>query len=332
METGKKTPLVSVILPFRNAHYLSEAIQSILDQTYRHFELILVDNNDSNSSNSLDQHFHDHPQIRYLREPHKGVVHAFNAGLKASKGSLIARMDADDVSDKFRLEYQVEWLLSNPEMGVVSGHVEYLGSDKNEGFIHYVDWLNAIQSFDEIRINQFVEFPLVNPSLMIRKALFDLYGSYREGDFPEDYEFFLRLMAEEVKMGKVSHPVLKWRDSPGRLTRTDDRYSQDAFFLIKAKYLTKWLKAHNPFHPTIYLWGAGRLSRRRSDYLLNEGIEAAQYIDVKEGGRTLHYKSIPSKDEAFIVSYVANRGARDEIRSYLVEKGYQEEVNFIIAS
>ncbi|WP_420318822.1 glycosyltransferase [Ekhidna sp.] len=332
MGTGKNPPLVSVILPFYNAPFLENAIQSILNQSYENFELILVDNGSNDESEFIAKSYHSHPKVKLVSETNRGVVYAFNTGLKFANGPYIARMDADDIATEDRLVRQVDLLESDSSLEVVSGLVEYLGPDENIGFIHYVDWLNSIRSTDQIRFNQFVEFPLANPSLMFRRKVFDKYGSYQAGDFPEDYEFFLRLMSKSVTMRKVEHTILKWRDLSGRLTRTDDRYSQEAFFKIKAQYLAQWLKKNNPFHPNIYLWGAGRLSRRRSELLLAEGVEVMKYIDVKKKDEVLHYTNTPSKEEAFIVSYVANRGARNEIRDYLNKKGYIEEANFILAS
>lgn len=325
-------PFVSVILPFYNAPFLKESIESILNQTYTNFELILIDNGSSDESTEIAKSYTKVLNVRILNEPKRGVVFAANCGLKHAKGELIARMDADDISDSCRLENQVRLFEKNPMLGMVSGKVKYLGPEQNEGFIEYVNWLNSIQTPEEIHLNQFVEFPIANPSMMIRKKLFDEYGYYKEGDFPEDYEFFLRLQAGNVQMAKADQPVIAWRDTETRLTRSDNRYSQDSFFRIKAKYLAKWLRANNPNHPEVYIWGAGRLSRRRSDYLLKEGIEVRKYIDLKESSQVLHYESLPESSKAFIVSYVGNRGARSEIRTFLNEKGFIEGLNYIMAS
>ena len=326
------TPLVSVVLPFYNAPFLKEAIESILHQSFQNFELVLVNNASTDASLEVAKSFALHDQVILIHEEQRGVAHAANAGIRASKGQFIARMDADDIAFPERLNQQVAMLEAEDGLGVASGLVEYLGSADNEGFIHYVNWLNTITEPDEITLNQFVEFPIANPTTMIRKSLFDSYGMFEDNEFPEDYTFFLRLQSHGVKMKKVDQPVLKWRDTENRLTRTDKRYSQDAFFSVKAVYLSKWLKNHNPFHPYVWVWGAGRVSRRRSDYLKKEGITIAGYIDVKEGEGIRHYDNLPDKEEAFVVSYVSNRGARDEIRSFLIEKGYEEGKHFILAS
>ena len=155
---------------------------------------------------------------------------------------------------------------------------------------------------------------------------------YEEGDFPEDYEFFLRLQQHNVMMQKVHATVLRWVDSSNRLTRVDPRYSTDAFFRIKAKYLANWLAVNNPHDPYILVWGAGRVSRKRSAYLKAYGVKIQGYIDVVKKKGIIHFEDIPSKEMCFIVSYVSNRGARDEIRSFLVTRGYEEGVHFIMAS
>jgi len=325
-------PLVSVIIPFYQSPNLPTAIQSILVQTFQDFELILVDNNSPTEVHKKAVVFLEDSRVKIIREPRQGVVLAMNKGIQLARGRYIARMDADDYSYPDRLEKQVEALGSDAALGVVSGPVKYEGPKQNEGFRIYVDWLNTILSNEEIRTNQFVEFPLANPTLMFKKHVFETYGLFKEGDFPEDYEFFLRLQKAGVKMTKVDSTVLKWRDSENRLTRTDTRYSIEAFFKIKAKYLANWLQKNNPHYPDILVWGAGRLSRRRSEYLVEYGIKITGYIDIKIKNETIYYEDIPDASSAFIVSYVANRGARDQIRSYLVERGYQEEKQFILAS
>ncbi|NQZ76921.1 MAG: glycosyltransferase family 2 protein [Ekhidna sp.] len=325
-------PLVSVILPFFNSPYLAESVESILDQQYKNFELILIDNGSNDASSRLARSYTDHPKVKVLFEPERGVVFAANKGLQEAKGRFIARMDSDDIAAPDRLHLQVTFLQQNPALSAVSGSVEYMGSDINEGFKKYVNWMNGIRTPELIQLNQFVEFPTANPTLMFRREVFDLSGFYLKGDFPEDYEFFLRMQSKGLRIGKVDPVVLKWRDTATRLTRTDSSYSHEAFFSIKAKYLSEWLKEYNPLYPNIYVWGAGRLSRRRSDLLRQYGINILKYIDLKSGENTIQYERIPEEGNIFIVSYVANRGARERIRSYLNEKGFIEGNHFVMAS
>ncbi len=328
----KRLPVVSVILPFYNAPYLKDAINSILNQTFQDFELILIDNCSTDTSVAIAKSFNEHPKVTLVEERKRGVVHAANAGISVGRGQFFARMDADDIAFEKRLEIQVEKLQQDHITDVVSGLIEYLGSNDNKGFIHYINWLNTIISSKEIYLNQFVEFPIANPTMMFRRELFERYGLYNDGDFPEDYELFLRLQSNGVYMEKVEEKVLQWRDSENRLTRTDAKYTQAAFFKIKSKYLAAWLSKNNPYHPRIYVWGAGRLSRRRSEHLIDHGIDIVKYIDLRGGKNVIHYGDLPKDQSCFVVSYVANRGARVEIRNFLETRDYIEGVHYIMAS
>ncbi len=106
------------------------------------------------------------------------------------------------------------------------------------------------------------------------------FGLYLSGDFPEDYEMWLRWLDQGVKIAKVPEVVLDWHDSQGRLTRTHPIYSDRAFYEIKSRYLAKWLSAHNPYHPKVWVWGASRISRRRAKILEQHGVSIDVYIDI----------------------------------------------------
>ena len=137
-------------------------------------------------------------------------------------------------------------------------------------------------------------------------------------------------------MAKVPDVVLDWYDYPQRLTRTDDRYTTDAFYRIKTHYLADWLQQHNPFYPKIVVWGAGRKSRQRARLLEEKGIKIDAYIDVVRDKTQEHpcifYQDIAPPGQYFVVSYVGNRGQREKIRDFLISRGYQEGMHFILAA
>lgn len=329
------TPAISVVLPYFNAEKtLARAIKSVLNQTFRDFELILVNNISSDGSEKIaNQYASKDLRIRLTKEKRQGVAYASNHGFELASAPLIARMDADDEMFPDRLEKQADYLNTHPIIGLVGGQVEYHGSDTNEGFRHYVNWSNGLTRTEDIFTNRFVELPIVNPTIMFRNRLFEKYGGYTDGDFPEDYEMILNWIAKGVQMGKVESPVLKWHDHPNRLTRTDPRYSETAFYRMKTKYLAKYLDA--VAKGNIWVWGAGKLSRRRSSFLKDHGIRIIGYIDVKPRQLALpciDFKDIPDPGEIFILSYVANRGKREEIKQYLLEQGYKEGVDFLLVA
>src|SRR5207247_9233486 len=127
----------------------------------------------------------------------------------------------------------------------------------------HVDWSNTLLSHQEISLARFVESPVVHPSVMFRRELIDRLGGYAEGQFPEDYELWLRWLEAGVRFEKLPEALLRWRDRDARLSRSDPRYDSEAFYRMKAIYLARWLAANNRHHPKIVVCGAGRLTRRR---------------------------------------------------------------------
>ena len=330
----QSTPAISVVLPYFNAEKtLERAIRSVLNQTFSEFELILVDNNSTDGSTKIAAGFAQKDlRVILMKEKRQGVAYASNHGSAWARAPLIARMDADDEMLPQRLEKQGKHLDTHLAIGLVGGQVVYQGEASNLGFRHYVDWSNGLTGPGAIFDNRFVELPVVNPTIMFRKRLFEQYGGYADGDFPEDYEMILRWMSQGIKMDKLAEPVLKWHDQPDRLTRTDPRYSETAFFRTKAKFLAQWLRSAK-IRKEIWIWGAGKLSRRRSQYLQDHGLSISGYIDVKPRQIPLaciDYREIPDLGKIFILSYVANRGKREEVREFLLQKGYLEGIDFLL--
>ncbi len=329
-------PLVSVVLPFYNSEAtLAGAIDSILNQSFSEFELLLIDNNSSDNSPIIAQDFgRRDKRISILLECRQGVDFAMNCGLKNARGKYIARMDADDISHPERLKKQVRFLNENSDYGLVGSYVSYVSHiRRTNGFIRFVNWVNSFHSANDIECKQFIEIPVVNPTIMLRRKLYEMYGGCRQGNFPEDYEMLLRYLDAGVRMAKLPEPLLEWHDYSSRLTRNDERYSKEAFFRTKAAYLKNWSLKNNPEHPVIWVWGAGRKTRQRARLLELEGLIIRGYIDIvkkkdsKE--RILHFSEIPPPGQSFIVSMVGRYGAQEKIRKFLLGKQYKEMKNFI---
>jgi hypothetical protein len=208
------------------------------------------------------------------------------------------------------------------------------------GFARYVEWTNGLLTHEALALARFVESPLVHPSVMFRRGLLERWGGYREGAFPEDYELWLRWLEAGVRMEKLAESLLVWNDSPARLSRRDVRYDPEAFYRLKAGYLARWLARHNPHHPSIVLWGAGRVTRRRARALVEHGIEIEAFVDIDprklgrpiEGRPVLSPDALPPPGRAFVVSYVGGAGARQQIEGRLRAGGRRPGADYILAA
>ena len=327
-------PEVSVILPFFNAEKtLSSAIGSILNQSFTNFELLLIDNNANDSSTTIAQDFaKKDARVKILQEKRRSVARAMNCGLQNAHGKFLVRMDADDIACPERLEKQANFLKENPGIDFVGSEVTYVPHNKNTGGLkRFVDWGNSFHKPKEIELYRFIEIPIVNPTIMFRRKVFHELGGCVDGNFPEDYEMQLRYLEAGIKMAKLPEPLLEWHDYSSRLTRTDKRYSTEAFFKIKARYFKNWSEKNNQFHPKIWVWGAGRKTRQRAALLEKEGLIIKGYIDiVKSKYNSVYYENISKADNIFIVSMVTNSGAGQKIREFLLSKNFIEGTNFIL--
>ncbi len=331
-------PKVSVLLPIYNAsNCLHIAVESILEQTLTDFELILINDGSTDGSPQIMAHYaKQDDRIILISTPHQGIAHALNRGLEIAQAPFVARMDADDFSYATRLEKQYKMLENDPSLGLVGCLVNYGGEiDTQAGYARYVDWINGLVTWQDISLNRFIESPIAHPSVMFRASCVREFGGYKTSAVPEDYELWLRWMDRGIKMAKVPEVLFQWNDPPGRLSRIHPNYKDVAFASVKAEYLHRWLAKKNPYHPQIMIWGAGRKSRRRSDLLLAHGCEVTAYIDLKaappiHGIPVFPYTALPELAPGFLVSFVNNRGARDEIAVYLQKVGWKAGKDYLL--
>lgn len=322
---------VSIILPFYNsAPTFEECLESILAQSFSDFELLAIDDGSIDDSALIAQKYSDLDRRITLLQPGRiGLVAALNLGLSRASGALIARMDADDVMCPERLEAQSAYLADHPEIALVSCLVRvFPESTLRDGFREYEKWLNSCVTPREIADNLYVESPHAHPSVMFRRDVVVGLGGYRSGDFPEDYELWLRMAEAGYGMAKVPKVLLHWRDREERLSRNDARYSDEAFSRLRARYLARDPRLQP--QRELVLWGAGRSTRKRAAHLLQRGMHHSAWIDIDlckvgntVGGRKVHLPQwLNRKPRPFVLVYVNNHGARDEIAMYLESIGY----------
>lgn len=333
---------MSVVMPCYNAAATVErALVSLSVQTYKKVGIVVIDDgSDDGTAAILAAHAQRDGRIRVIRQEHAGIVAALNTGLGAARGELIARMDADDESHPERLARQVAFLAAHPGTGVVGCGVKYAGGAGERGYAEHVRWLNSLHTAEEISLNRFRESPLAHPGVMFRRALVAAHGGYRDGDFPEDYELWLRWLECGVRMACVKEELLVWHDSPRRLSRIDARYRPEAFYRLKASYLGRWLARHNRHHPRVIIGGAGRVTRRRAELLVEHGVEIAAYADIdrrKIGRRygtapVIGMEEIPGAAECFVVPYVGTRGAAAAWQAFLEAHGFVAGRSYILAA
>jgi len=168
-----RKPLISVVLPvFNGEKYIAESIKSILAQTEKNFELILVEDGSKDQSFSISCQFTD-PRIKIRRQENRGLAEALNTGCSMAKGEFIARQDQDDISKPQRLEKQISYMLAHPECGLLGTWAQILEGEKMVARFH-----RHPTDADELRYELLFNNPFVHSSVMIRKTILDKVGGY----------------------------------------------------------------------------------------------------------------------------------------------------------
>jgi len=325
-------PRVSILMPCRNAAArLPETIASLEAQTFADYEVVAVDDGSSDATPELlDAWARRDGRVRVLRPPVRGLVAALNAGLDAARGVLVARMDADDVAEPTRLEKQVAFLDAHPDIAACGTRVHYFPDEiVRDGARRYERWLNSLVTPDDIARDIFVECPIAHPALMARRAALLEVGGYRDMGWPEDYDLVLRLWSAGHRLANVPDVLLHWREGETRASRTDPRYSPDAFRRCKVHHLRR---THLVGKDGVVVWGAGPVGKAFARELIaqRETLRAFVDLDPRKIGQTIHGAPVVAPEGlgafvgAFVVAAVGQEGAREEIRSALEGMGWRD--------
>lgn len=201
---------------------LQDAIRSIVNQTWTDWELLLYDDG---SQEPYSSHLRDaaqmDPRIRYFRcDENRGLAHAMNMCLANARGSLIGRMDDDDLSDPHRLETQVAFLRENPQYAWVGCQAWLFDGD---GIWGKGDRPQIPTARDFLKYS-----PYIHPSVMFRREALDAVGGYYSAPVTwrcEDYELFMRLTAAGYQGYNLPQRLFRYRENRERLTKRRFRYS-----------------------------------------------------------------------------------------------------------
>lgn len=334
-------PAVSLLVPAYNAERtLAATLRSVLRQSFPSWECVVVDDGSTDGTAAiLREYARRDARIVPTGSEHLGIVGALNRGLERCRGDYVARLDADDLMHRFRIERQFALARRDPELGALGSHVRIFPRRAgNGGRRAYERWLNSLRDEGALFRDRFVECPLAHPTLFVRRDVFAAHP-YRDMPWAEDYDLLLRFYESGVRVGVVPEVLLFWREAPTRLSRVDSRYSIERFVECKAHFLARTFLANESSY---VLWGYGDTGRALSRALRAQGKHPTYIVELHRGrlGQRIADATVIApaalaelapRPRRIVVS-VAGEAARSEIRARLTNMGFNEGADYVCAA
>lgn len=261
---------VSVILPtFNREKFLKRSIESVLNQTYGDFELIVVNDGSTDNTEAVLKEYVSHPNFLILNQENKGVSSARNLGIKKSTSPLVAFIDSDDEWLPQKLDIQVKDVKENPS---------YRFFHSNEFWIRNGIQVNIPKKFDKSNHNIFersLESCLISPSttLLKRELLMEVGFFDEELIICEDYDFWLRILAKEQPFHQEKFLIKKYG---GHSDQLSTKYFAMDFWRVKS--LIKLLECHTEKEELIQKVLSNKLSLLIKGYLKHENFEELEKL------------------------------------------------------
>jgi len=222
-----------VVMPAYNVvRYIADAIRSILDQTFRDFEFIIIDDGSTDGTGGIIRHYAvaDSRIVHAQNEGNLGLPKSLNIGIELAKGKYICRMDADDISYPDRLEKQLAFMESNPDVVISGGTMEVCNRDMNSICRRIYNLTDA-----GVRRKLFRYNPFCHPSTIYRTEAAIMIGGYNEVTFPaEDYDLYFRL-GRLGSFANLPDVIYKMRVNPSGISYSNIRKSEIMTLYVRLK-------------------------------------------------------------------------------------------------
>ena len=319
-----KQALISILIPFKNTQdYIGECLQSIINQTYNDWELIIIDDSSTdNSYNIVNAFAEKHSNITLLKNNGSGIIDALNLAFKHSKGEFITRMDSDDIMDEDKLKTLHNNLITNGKNHIATGLVSYFSAKGiSDGYKKYEQWLNMLtkngNNYNEI----YKECVIPSPCWMLHREDLEAINAFNTNRYPEDYDLTFRCYQANYKIIPSNKILHYWRDYGTRASRTDANYAENSFIDIKTHY---FLKLNYNNKKPLVIWGAGKKGKSIAKKLQENNIPFYWVCDNhKKIGKHIYnvemkpFQHIATLTNPQIIVSVANSIEQDTIKTYL---------------
>ncbi|PNQ73176.1 glycosyl transferase family 2 [Hanstruepera neustonica] len=315
--------LISILTPFKNtAEFLQACLDSIINQTYENWELLIVNDHSTDESNQIVLNYaKSDSRIKLFQNNGTGIIESLRLAFKNSQGTYITRMDSDDIMTPNKLEILIGNLKKYGQGHVAVGKVKYFSDvGISDGYSKYEKWINGLTekgiNYSEI----YKECVIPSPCWMIHRNDLILCNAFNPNFYPEDYDLTFRFYKYDMICIPCHNILHHWRDYSTRTSRTHEHYAQNYFLEIKLKY---FLELDYDSNRSLVIWGAGFKGKTIAKLLVDNNVPFHWICDnpKKIGKHIYNQEMLPFsvlktiKNPQSIIT-VANEQAQKEIRKY----------------
>tara|TARA_R110002072_G_scaffold69261_2_gene167994 strand:+ start:1578 stop:2585 length:1008 start_codon:yes stop_codon:yes gene_type:complete len=319
-----QNPLISILIPFKNTEeFIVDCLESIIKQSYTNWELLIVDDNSTDSSFSMVETMAQHDnRIKLFKNSGSGIIDALKLAFNQSTGELITRMDSDDIMRQNKLKILSNNLLTYGKQHVAVGMVNYFSAEGiKAGYKSYEIWLNGLTKNGTNYSEIYKECVIPSPCWMIHREDLISCNAFEPNRYPEDYDLAFRFYKHRYKCIPCDVVLHDWRDYSHRTSRTNEHYAENHFIPLKLDY---FLELDYKPEKTLVVWGAGHKGKFIAKSLIEKNMAFEWICDnPKKIGRDIYgkilspFNCLETIENTQSIITVANKTAQTEIRDYM---------------
>ncbi|WP_139827968.1 glycosyltransferase family 2 protein [Marivirga sericea] len=211
------SPILSIVMPAYNAGaYIKDAIDSVLNQSFRHFELIIINDGSTDETHKIIMSINDERIKYYKNKKNEGLFFTRNRGLSLSEGKYIAMLDSDDIAIQGKFQYQIDFLEKNPDIALLGSSAIIIDENGFETGEVYIQKAPSAAYPSIMLFNNYI----IQSSIICKRKIIQKFGYRPEFPPAEDYDLWVRI-AKEYSIYSLQKPLIKYRVHSSSISHTN---------------------------------------------------------------------------------------------------------------